>query len=38
MVCRRTFPSKLKALKTNVICYMAKEEYCKPNLNRCRTK
>ena len=26
MVCRRTFPRKLKALKTNVICYMAKQE------------
>ena len=25
-VCRRTFPSNLKALKTNVICYMAKQE------------
>ena len=26
MFCRRTFPSKLKVLKTNVICYMAKQE------------
>ena len=26
MFCRWTFPSKLKVLKTNVICYMAKQE------------
>ena len=26
MFCRSTFPSKLKVLKTNVICYMAKQE------------
>ena len=26
MFCRRMFPSKLKALKTNVICYVVKQE------------